>query len=260
MNMSKICFLLSLLVCFCFQNVSAQSSKHDNQTKRFELVQKRKKFYVGNGLDFAMLSTTTFSKPGVTEKLTNPRLTAVVNLGFTFNFDLEKKLGIYTGIGIRNLGFVEKIKDSTIKRRVYALSIPIGIKIGDIRNRNFLFVGGGVDIPFNYREKGFVKRSSKQKFNEWFSERTTTVLPYVFIGYSFDPGITLKFQYYPGNFMNTSYTESHFLTSPGYKTYAGYNVHFYVISLGFDIHYAQYKIEERAYKKSKKASLNEKSL
>jgi len=65
------------------------------------------------------------------------------------------------------------------------------------------------------------------------------LMPYVFVGGSFAPGISLKLQYYPGNFMNTDYQENMVVggVPTMVKPYAGYNVNLVLLSLGMDIHY-----------------------
>lgn len=215
----------------------------------------QKRFYIGNGLDFAMLSTSITSRPGKSTYLTIPRFTAIVNFGFSFHYDLNEHFGFLSGIGLRNMGFIDKYGDSTVKRRVYSLGIPLGVKLGDLRNRNFVIAGGGLDIPFNYREKGFVRRGDKTKFNEWFSERTPHVMPFVFAGYSFNPGFILKLQYYPGNFLNQD-----FIDNMGGKPYTDYDVHLLLLSVGIDIHYSQFRIQEREYQELKKEREQRKML
>jgi len=91
------------------------------------------------------------------------------------------------------------------------------------------FAGGGMDLVLNYREKSFTKRSNKTKMNEWFSQRTPLVMPYVFAGVAINRGITLKAQYYPGNFINPDFTKN------GFKPYAGSEVHLLLISVGFAV-------------------------
>jgi len=211
----------------------------------------QKRLYAGNGLDFAMLSTALVSRPGSGTELTTPRFSAIVNFGFSFHYDISPRFGLISGIGLRNMGFIETVSDVTYKRRVYSLGIPFGIKIGDLRNRNFLFGGGGIDLPFHYKEKAFVKRSDKEKRSEWFGDQTARVLPFIFIGHSWDPGVTVKLQYYPTNFLNTDFETSDFF---GWKVkpFDGYNVNLLLLSIGIDIHYGQYKIQEREYQELKK--------
>lgn len=251
--MKAICLLVSIL-CLSSQKTIAQEKKSETVRDFTVKASERKRFYLGNGTDLAMLSTAFVSKHGSAIKPTTLRFTAVVNFGFTFNYDFNKRVGLLSGIGIRNMGFIEKERDSTIKRSVYSLGVPLGFKIGDLRNRNFFFAGGGIDIPFHYREKGFIQRNDKKVLGEWFSERTPRIMPFIFAGYSFDPGITLKLQYYPGNFLNTDY-------DPNYAMpYAGYKVHLLLLSVGIDIHYNQYKIQEREYQEMKKEREQKKLL
>src|SRR5690606_16411381 len=116
--------------------------------------------------------------------------------------------------------------------RVYALGVPLAIKLGNLKERKFIFAGGGADLALNYKEKGFVNRGDKTKFHEWFSDRTPALMPYLFVGASVDPGLTLKVQYYPGNFLNPEFTPR-----SGLQPYAGYHVHLFFVSLGVDLHY-----------------------
>ncbi len=234
-------YLKSAIVLLSFCSISTLAiAQDDDQQERIDIKPRpAKKFYSSNALDACIFSTSTLQKPGV-NKLSTLRFSYMLNFGFNFNYDFNKHIGILTGIGIKNIGFIDKIGDSTIKRRVYTIGAPVGIKFGNLKKRTYGFIGGGVDVPFNYREKGFIKRGKKDKFNEWFSDRTALIMPYVFAGISLDPGIAFKIQYYPTNFMNTDFTE----TSSGVlpvitKPYAGYNVNLILVSIGFDIRYTK---------------------
>lgn len=230
-------------------SLTAQDDDNTSDTSEFEQIipSKPRKWYWGNSLDAAIFSTATFSKPAKSDVLTPLRFSFVINFGFNFHYDFNRHAGIFTGLGIKNIGFIEKYRsqDSTVKRRVYTLGIPLGLKIGNLPRRKFFFIGGGADLAFNYKEKGFVRRGNKEKYNEWFSDRTPLIMPNVFVGASFSPGITLKAQYYPSNFLNTDYTET--IGATVTKPYAGYDVHLILLSVGFDIHYkAKYKPEQDA--------------
>lgn len=199
-----------------------------------------KKLYASSTLDASIFSTAFMSSPNSNQSLGTIRYTYFINLGFNLHYNFSKSVGVFSGLNIKNIGFIEQVKtlDSTIKRRVYTLGIPVGIKMGNLKRKNFGFFGGGVDLPFNYREKGFVKRNDKEKFSEWFSDRVPAVMPYIFAGISVDPGLTLKLQYYPGNFLNADHTET--ITSVGNiavvrQPYANYDVQLFLVSLGIDI-------------------------
>ena len=114
--------------------------------------------------------------------------------------------------------------------------MPVGIKIGNmVSPKPYGFIGGGIDAPVNYREKTFVIRDQKTKFSEWFSQRTPSIMPYVFIGISTYQGITLKAQYYPGNFMNADFS------SKGVKPYSGMEVHVAMLSIGFPMQISKHR-------------------
>lgn len=197
-----------------------------------------KKVYLSTGMDGYILSSTLLQKTGADNKLSTPRFTGFFHIGIHLNYDFSKNSGIYAGLNIKNIGFIEKYSnpDSTVKRRVYTIGIPVGLKFGNIKEGNYFLVGGGVDFPFNYKEKGFVKRSDKVKFNEWFSDRTATVLPYVFIGAHFRPLFSVKIQYYPGNFLNKDFSYTPGMTTMidyPYKNYEKTNM--ILLTFGLDM-------------------------
>lgn len=202
-----------------------------------------RRWYLGNSFDGAIFSTAVFEKPGVDRKVLPTIRFSLINFGYHFNYDFDEHFGIFTGLGIKNLGFIEKEGDSTIKRRVYTLGIPLGFKLGNLQKRHYGFIGGGIDMPFNYREKGFVKRNDKDKFSEWFSDRTPEFMPYIFFGFAYGGGSTLKLQYYPGNFFNQEYEENNdgVITHP----YRGYSANILCLTFGIDIHYNKHEHKQK---------------
>jgi len=205
------------------------------------------KFYIGSGLDAGIFSTATIkhsypSPVGGNGYTTNTngtlRFSYVINYGVTFNTNLNRHFGIYTGIDLKNIGFIEKNNSGeTVKRRTYNLGAPLGFKVGNMkRKKSYLFLGGGLDFPVNYKEKVFAVRDQKSKFNEWFSTRTPLLMPYLFIGVKIKSNITFKFQYYPNNYLNPDYVASN-----GTIPYYGYNVHLILFSLGYDMHFGKHK-------------------
>lgn len=212
-----------------------------------EVVFYPKKFYLSNSFD-GMLFTTAFDRSafnlngGMPTTVGTLRFTYFFNTGFNVHYDFGDHVGIFSGAGIKNIGFIEKIKplDSTVKRRVYTIGAPLGIKFGNLKRKNYGFIGGGVDFPFNYKEKGYVKRGDKDKFNEWFSDRTPAIMPYGFAGISFSPGIFVKVQYYPANFLNPSFSETQVFngTNVTVKPYSLYDISLLMFSIGLDIRYS----------------------
>lgn len=195
-----------------------------------------KKFYA-SGEFAALFQTATIESPFSNQSLGTLRFTYGMNYTLHLNYDIQNWIGLYTGVGIKNIGFIEKapIKDSTIKRRLYSLTVPLGIKLGNVKKRSYAIIGGGIDLPLNYREKSFENRGDKIKYSEWFSDRVPQVMPYIFAGASLDPGITIKAYYYPQNFFNADYTQQ--LAFGVARPYANYNVNLLVFTFGFDINY-----------------------
>lgn len=205
-----------------------------------EVKKQAKKIYLSTGMDGFILGTSLVKKSGGDAKLTTPRFTGFFHIGVNFNYDFSKNSGIYAGLNIKNIGFIEQYSnpDSTVKRRVYTIGIPVGLKFGNIKEGNYLLVGGGLDFPFNYKEKGFTKRSDKTKFNEWFSDRTATVMPYVFIGAHFRPAFSFRLQYYPGNFLNQDFSYTPGMTTQIVYPYKDYEkTQLVMVTFGFDINY-----------------------
>lgn len=252
MNILKSILLLALVTTYSYQGI-AQTDGEDDAMENTASKSKGKnsfsvttsgngkitpitKWYASNSLDGALFSTAYFTKPGARQEFTFIRF-SLINFGYNFNYDFDKHFGLFTGVGIKNLGFIEKDGDSTIKRRVYAIGVPLGFKLGNLEKKHYGFIGGGIDIPFNYREKGFVDRNKKEKFSEWFSKRNADYMPYVFVGLSYGKGSTIKLQYYPSNFFNPDFTETkNNITS---KPYAGYDAKLLFVSFGFNINYSK---------------------
>ncbi|HTN47164.1 MAG TPA: hypothetical protein VL098_12510 [Flavipsychrobacter sp.] len=256
----KLLLFLALLELYSVQQVLAQDKNNNflppaDTTNAKILVSQPRRFYMGNGYDLFMFSTANLTQLD-RSKLTPVRFTAVVNIGLNFHYDLNKRFGLFTGISLKNLGLIEKSGNTTTKHRVYTVGVPLGLKIGNLRDRNFVFGGGGIDVPFNYRVKIFNERHKKTyKDSEWFSDRTASVMPYAFLGLSVDPGLIVKAQYYPANFFNQDFKEA-----TGYKTYSNMTASIFSLSLSVDIHYNQYKIQEREYRKMKAERENLKAL
>lgn len=225
-----------------------------------EVVFIPKKIYLSNSFDGTLLSFGSDAgifplNNGIPTTVGTPRFTYFFNIGTHVNYDVNSTFGLFTGIGIKNLGFIEKITplDSTVKRRVYSLGAPLGLRIGNIKKKTYGFVGGGVDMPFNYKEKGYVKRGNKDKFNEWFSDRVQPFMPYAFAGISFKPGVALKIQYYPNNFMNPVFTQTTVVNgvSTTSAPYAKYDIRLFMVAFSVDIRYTnKLKIKKKESKET----------
>lgn len=158
---------------------------------------------------------------------TNLRFTLFFHTQQHINFDLTNNIGLFTGLGIRNVGFiVEDLyqnvgfsgvtsddpdwnKSTKIKRRSYSLGFPLALKIGAFDKHFFFFAGGEYEWMFHYKQKLFID-GNKTKFTEWNSDRVNTWVPSLFAGIQFPQGFRLKFKYYMDDFLNTSFVGEDF--------------------------------------------------
>lgn len=136
-----------------------------------------------------------------------PRYSTFFHFGEQLHVNLGKSFGFYTGIGVRNIGMINRLNDSIkVKQRVYALGIPVGIKLGDMQKRLYAALGAELELFFNYKQKTFLgsgRGDKVEKFNEWFSDRTPLLNPSLFVEFNFKKGTYLKLRYYPMNFLVT---------------------------------------------------------
>lgn len=238
--MTKYLFVSTLFLLFFVTSVA--SAKIPGAAAKDSIAIKTRphvrKFFIGTALDAGIFSSGTIQRnytstgapiTPATNTYGTIRFSYIINFGLTFNFNFGRHFGVYTGVDIKNIGFIEKpYNNETIKQRTYNLGAPIGIKIGNMADkREYLFFGGGADVPINYKEKSFVIRNQKTKYNEWFSNATPSVMPYVFAGFAIPHGISFKFQYYPDNYVNPDYTRN------GYQLNYGTTVHLMLLSIGF---------------------------
>jgi hypothetical protein len=133
------------------------------------------------------------------------RFSSFFHVGEQFHVNLGKLFGLYTGLGVRNIGMINRLNDTIkVKQRVYALGIPVGIKLGDMQKRVYAALGAELELFFNYKQKTFLgsgRGEKVEKFNEWFSDRTPLLSPSLFFEFNFKKGTYLKLRYYPLNFL-----------------------------------------------------------
>ena len=134
------------------------------------------------------------------------RWAPVLNLQGMFNVDVAKPVGFFTGLAIRNVGYIYNQPDTISgkqveykkKFRTYNLGIPVGIKVGNL-DKFFVFGGYEIEFPFHYKEKTF-ENEVKDKFTTWFSKRVEPVQHSFLVGIQFPYGFDIKFKYYITNF------------------------------------------------------------
>ncbi len=158
---------------------------------------------------------------------TNTRFTLFFHVQQWANFDLTDHFGFFAGGSIRNVGLITEDlyqnvgfsnieetnpnwnKQTKVKRRSYALGIPVGFKFGNFDKNFFMYAGGEYEWMFAYKQKLFLD-DNKTKYNEWFSDRVNPLVPSLFAGIQFPGGVNLKFKYYLKDFLNTDFRGTDF--------------------------------------------------
>lgn len=189
--------------------------------------------YVAGGGDGSILSFAHVTDEGTRIKNV-PRYSLFFNLGSTFNYDFSNNAGFFSGVNLKNIGFITKEDDMKIKRRVYTLGVPLGLKLGNFNDDFFFYFGGQYDLAFNYKEKHFVGGKKVEKFNEWFSDRTPLLMPSLFAGIKMH-NFNVKLQYYPNNFFNTDFTETK--NGETSQPYANMKANMFFVSFGYSFQF-----------------------
>jgi hypothetical protein len=122
-----------------------------------------------------------------------------------WHYDFNKNIGIYTGVGMRNVGFIHtwKVEDEElkIKHRSYSLGVPLAIKFGNIEKGVYGAMGGEAELMFAYKRKLFFD-GDKSKESEWFSDKVNLFNPSVFAEIRFKRGTYIRVKYYMMDFLS----------------------------------------------------------
>jgi len=183
-------FILIALLLSCFQVLTSQDV-----------------YTVSNGELLFQFSDTQIDGQDVSDQM---RFTMFFNYGQNWHLDFNNTAGIFTGIAVRNVGFIydeDQPLQKTI-RRSYTLGVPLALKIGSFKHHFYLFGGGEYELLFHYKAKRWYsheREGTKIKDSEWFSNKTNRFVPSVFAGIQFPGGINLKLKYYLDDFLNTGY-------------------------------------------------------
>ena len=162
----------------------------------------------------------------------NLRWAPVFNIQSMLNRDLSNRIGFFTGIAVRNVGYIyenylDPSNDAIYKKkfRSYNLAVPAGIKIGNL-NRTFIYGAYEVEIPFLYKEKTFDGGDKINKITGWFSPREKQLQHGFLLGVQFHHGMNLKFKYYMSEFHNRNYIDR-----AGNKPYEGLKSNIFYFSI-----------------------------
>ena len=135
------------------------------------------------------------------------------NLPFYHDYvslDKKEKVRIINGVLLKNGGVIFNRDGDRFKYRNISIGTDLGF-LFTIKEKFILFMTGGVDYNFHYKEKVFrdEKRSKKEVLlTEWSSNRVNRFVPFVKVGFGFKDSYYIYFEYFLKGMMNTSYIES----------------------------------------------------
>jgi len=187
------------------------------------------KFYSTTGGE--IIFSNAFLEINAKDIDTKYRFTLFYHMESNYNWDFSRFVGLYSGLGIRNIGLIAD-DDHLIKYRSYALGLPVALKLGNLPGNTFIYGGLEYEMLFHYKEKEFID-GKKSKYTEWFSDRTNLFVPSVFFGYQFKGGTNFRFKLYLDNFFNQDYTET--IDGINTKPYQNITSQIYYFSLSFYI-------------------------
>jgi hypothetical protein len=186
-----------------------------------------------------LFSFADINDKGIDEGLTL-RWAPVFNIQGRYNYDLNQNIGLFTGLGLRNVGYIydnyqERTNDGSEgnwykkKFRTYNIGLPLAIKLGKMDG--LLFYGGyEIEVPFVYKEKTFDQGDKIDKITGWFSNRSQTFQHGFIAGVEFPYGFNVKFKYYMSEFHNQDFTQN-----DGIKPYSGLESHIMYFSVGYNL-------------------------
>lgn len=210
----KTTLTISVLVLSCLLLTTGAYGQQDTLTRKkglhyippAERAHPVKGVYLAGGGDGTILSFASV-KDYRSRIRDLPRYTLVLNIGCSFNYDFSGHAGVFSGLNLKNIGLITRQDSLKVKRRVYTLGVPVGLKFGDFDEDFFFYFGAQCELPVNYKEKRFVHGRKTGKFQEWLSDRTPPVMPSVFAGIKMHE-FNVRIQYYPGNFFDTRFRET----------------------------------------------------
>jgi predicted small lipoprotein YifL len=194
----------------------------------------QKKTYWTSGLEIPFSEATIEDSQNPDAKSTL-RFAPIINLQSMINADMTQHVGLFSGIAVRNVGYIYDDYSTVLpegvttpikkKFRTFNIGIPVGIKLGNLDGL-FFYGGYEIEFPFAYKEKTFNTADEKQNTDVyWFSDRTKNLQQSWLVGIQFPYGLNLKFKYYFTEFHNEDFEAN------GVKPYAGLHTNIWYFSL-----------------------------
>jgi hypothetical protein len=125
------------------------------------------------------------------------------------HYNFSAHAGMYTGIGVRNVGLINKFDmiggKVELKQRAYSIGVPLAFKLGGMERGNYIAVGAEAEYMFNYKRKIFYGGNSS-KTSDWFSSEVNAFNPSLFADIRFHNGTFFRFRYYLNDFLSDKIT------------------------------------------------------
>lgn len=182
------------------------------------------------------------------------RFSGFINHEGQRHVNFNNRIGYYTGIGIKNIGMINRfgIQDINFKQRAYAISIPFALKFGRIQRQSFMAVGVDINFLFHYKEK-FLYNDTLTKQSEWFSKKVKPIQPAVFFQIKYLKSQIITFKYFLNDFLR--YQPGGLALPDGSNvTNYGRSSHIFYISWGTSLEFKD-KIDKPLPKRIRTASL-----
>ncbi len=165
------------------------------------LTTQAQKIYPANQTDLIFSMAQMNATAGVA---TTPvvRFSGFINHELQIHFELSKTIGVYSGWGIKNIGMINHMeyKGVNFKQRAYALSMPLALKMGNLKEQGYLAVGTELNVMTHYKEK-FLYDETKVKKSEWFSNKVNLLNPAVFLQVKFFKSQVITLKYFLNDFL-----------------------------------------------------------
>jgi hypothetical protein len=137
------------------------------------------------------------------------RFTAFFNGQTQRHYNFSNHFGIFTGIGFRNVGLINKfdLPDGSfkMKQRAYSIGVPLAFKLGNTVNGNYIAFGAEAEYMIHYKRKIWYS-GNDTKTSNWFSDEVNQFNPSLFADIRFHNGTFFRFKYYLNNFLSTKTT------------------------------------------------------
>ncbi len=237
-------FLTALL--FSLQTVSQTSQ--DSVKKRYWMS--------ASEFIFSGSSVEAFHNPEKTDEIeVNPivRFTCFFHFQEQLHYDFGKNVGIFTGVGLRNVGIINDLNDSVkVKQRAYSLGIPLAFKFGKLPGGLYCAIGAEAELFFHYKQKVF-DDDEKFKKTEWFSDKVNLVNPSVFLDINSGKGAYVRFKYYLLDFLTEDKQEIKWYGTP--YTYIPTSSKMFYIAIGTSLKAFTSRTSKKATESINKAHL-----